>query len=144
VISSVRPRIHLRVGRNPLGRRRRLIPPACHPSKARDVTASKQAPQPILSTSLLLRLHCERRRGDTRSGRRSHQRSRRSPTTSSNSCDCTRCFSASSPPPASSGVDPSTHTGYYGPHARSDHVSFVTFPTRDTERGRVRKTRPGP
>src|SRR5436853_1685808 len=38
------------------------------------------------------------------------------------------------------GVDPSTHTGYYGPHARSEHVSFVTSPTWDAERGRVRKT----
>src|SRR5438552_10493095 len=38
------------------------------------------------------------------------------------------------------GVDPFTHTGYYGPHARSEHVSFVTSPTWDAERGRVRET----
>src|SRR4029077_2257268 len=61
---------------------------------------------------------------------RSHQRSRRSPTTSSNSFDRIRCASASSYTSCVFRAVPSRPAiGYYGRDARSDHLSFVTLAT---------------
>ena len=95
-----------------------------------------------------LRLRCARRTRHRRSRRRSHQRSRRSPTTSSNSFDRTPCASASSYTSCVFWAVPSAHHRYYGRHARSSHVSFVTLAaleSRDAQAPGPRpRTRVGP